>query len=336
MHKNDIQYMEEALKEASNAGDDVYPNPKVGAIIVHNDKIVSKGHTQPFGGDHAEKVAIKKLNTNLLNCTLYVTLEPCSHEGKTTACIDLINEKVFKRVVIANKDINPLAKGGAKILSDKGIIIEHGVCSKDAKKINKRFFTFHEKKRPYIILKIASTLNGVIAEKNGYSKWITNNESRISNHKMRSYSDAIMVGVNTIILDNPSLTSHGIGKNPRIVVIDPKNKLNHKANVFKHDPIVFSDIVRDRDPIENVKIILKELYKLSLQSLYVEGGGKTISYFIDSNCYDELQIFYAPKFIGNGRPLYTGVKRLDDSLNLYLDNIEQFGNDVKLTYLKEE
>lgn len=336
MHKNDIQYMEEALKEASNAGDDVYPNPKVGAIIVHNDKIVSKGHTQPFGGDHAEKVAIKKLNTNLLNCTLYVTLEPCSHEGKTTACIDLINEKLFKRVVIANKDINPLAKGGAKILSDKGIIIEHGVCSKDAKKINKRFFTFHEKKRPYIILKIASTLNGVIAEKNGYSKWITNNESRISNHKMRSYSDAIMVGVNTINLDNPSLTSHGIGKNPRIVVIDPKNKLNHKANVFKHDPIVFSDIVRDRDPIENVKIILKELYKLSLQSLYVEGGGKTISYFIDSNCYDELQIFYAPKFIGNGRPLYTGVKRLDDSLNLYLDNIEQFGNDVKLTYLKEE
>jgi len=336
MHKNDIQYMEEALKEASNAGDDVYPNPKVGAIIVHNDKIVSKGHTQPFGGDHAEKVAIKKLNTNLLNCTLYVTLEPCSHEGKTTACIDLINEKVFKRVVIANKDINPLAKGGAKILSDKGIIIEHGVCSKDAKKINKRFFTFHEKKRPYIILKIASTLNGVIAEKNGYSKWITNNKSRISNHKMRSYSDAIMVGVNTIILDNPSLTSHGIGKNPRIVVIDPKNKLNHKANVFKHDPIVFSDIVRDRDPIENVKIILKELYKLSLQSLYVEGGGKTISYFIDSNCYDELQIFYAPKFIGNGRPLYTGVKRLDDSLNLYLDNIEQFGNDVKLTYLREE
>lgn len=334
MYKNDVKYMSVALDEALKASPEVYPNPKVGAVIVHDDKIISCGHTQDFGGKHAEVMAIENMPSTLKGCTLYVTLEPCTHKGKTDACIDLITPDIFKRVVIANLDPNPIAKGGVKKLIKDGIIVETGICSKNAKKINRRFFTFFEKKRPYIILKIASTLNGVIAEKDGNSEWITCQESRTSGHKARSCCDAIMVGRKTIEFDNPSLTSHGLGKNPRIIIIDPKNKLDHKANVFKSDPIVFSDILNSKKPIENVSIILKKLYDLSIQSLYVEGGGQTISYFIDANLYDELQIYYSPKMIGEGKPLYNGMKKLKDNLNLTLNKIEQFDNDIKVTYLK--
>lgn len=336
MYENDVKYMNAAILEAEKAGSEVYPNPKVGAIIVFNDKIISRGHTQKYGGDHAEVVAIKNLNEKYKNCTLFVTLEPCSHKGETDACTNLIDNKTFKRVVIANLEINPKASGGAKLLSEKGISITKGVCSQIAKKINKRFFTFYEKKRPYVILKIASTLNGFIAEKDGQSKWITNKKSRSSSYLMRANCDAIMVGTNTIINDDPSLTSHGLGKDPRIILIDLKNKLNHKANVFKHNPIVFSDDILGLNHTRNIKIILKKLFDMSFQSLFVEGGGKTLSHFIDTNLFDELHIYYAPKLTANGKPLYNGLKRINDKLELHLDKIEQFDNDIKITYLKKE
>ena len=336
MYENDMKYMSAAILEAEKAGPEVYPNPKVGAVIVLNGKIIARGHTQKYGGDHAEIVAIKNLDNKHKDCTLFVTLEPCSHVGKTGACIDLIDNKTFRRVVIANLEINPKASGGAKLLSEKGISITEGVCSQSAKRINKRFFTFYQKKRPYVILKIASTLNGFIAEKNGESKWITNEKSRSSNYLMRGNCDAIMVGTNTIINDDPSLTSHGLGKNPRIVLIDLKNKLDHKANVFKHNPIVFSDDILGQNHTKNIKIILKKLFDLSFQSLFVEGGGKTLSHFIDTNLFDELHIYYAPKLTAGGKPLYNGLKRINDKLELHLDKIEQFDDDIKITYLKKE
>ena len=336
MYENDEKYMSAALLEAEKAGPEVYPNPKVGAIIVFNGEIISRGHTQEYGGDHAEVVAIKNLNKKYKNCTLFVTLEPCAHKGKTGACTDLIDNKIFKRVVIANLEINPKAGGGAKLISEKGISITEGVCSQNAKKINKRFFTFYEKKRPYVILKIASTLNGFIAEKDGQSKWITNEKSRSSSYQMRANCDAIMVGTNTIINDNPSLTSHGLGKDPRIILIDLKNKLDNKANVFKHNPIVFSNDILSLNHSKNIEIILKKLFDMSFQSLFVEGGGKTLSRFIDTNLFDELHIYYAPKLTASGKPLYDGLKKINDTLDLHLDKIEQFDNDIKITYLKKE
>ena len=332
MLENDIKYMKEAILEANKAGPEVYPNPKVGAVIVFNQTIVSRGHTQKYGGDHAEVDAIKKLDKKYKGCTLYVTLEPCSHQGKTGPCTSIIDRITFKRVVIANKDINPKASNGSKLLSKKGIEISHGVCYENAKKLNRRFFTFHEKKRPYIIIKIASTLNGNIAERSGYSKWITNKDSRTSNYTMRSNCDAIMVGTKTVLEDNPILTSHGIGKNPKIILINRSKKLNKKANVFNHNPIVFSDDVLGNNPINNIQVILKKLYIESIQSLLVEGGGKTITNFIDADMFDEMQIYYAPKLIGNGRPLYEGLNRLDDNIGLKLNKIERFGDDVKITY----
>ena len=334
MYENDVKYMQEAISEAKKAGPEVYPNPKVGAVIVSNNLIVSRGHTQKYGGDHAEVDAIKKLDKKYTNCTLYVTLEPCSHTGKTDPCTNIIDNIVFKRVVIANKDINPKASNGSKLLSKKGIEVSHGICSIDAKNINRRFFTFFEKKRPYIILKIASTLNGKIAEIDGSSKWITNKDSRNSNYKMRSNCDAIMVGTKTILEDNPRLTSHGFGRDPKIVLIDMDRKLTKKENVFNHNPIVFSNDILGKNPLKNVKVILKMLYKESIQSIFIEGGGTTISHFIDSNLFDELQIYYAPKLIGKGRPLYKGLKRLNDDTKLKVNKIEKFGDDIKITYYR--
>jgi diaminohydroxyphosphoribosylaminopyrimidine deaminase/5-amino-6-(5-phosphoribosylamino)uracil reductase len=337
MYENDVKYMSAALSEAEKAGPEVYPNPKVGAIIVFNGEIISRGHTQEYGGDHAEVVAIKNLNKKYKNCTLFVTLEPCTHKGKTGACTDLINSEIFERVVIANSEINPKASGGAKLLSEKGISITEGVCSQNAKKINKRFFTFYEKKRPYVILKIASTLNGFIAEKDGQSKWITNEKSRSSGYLMRANCDAIMVGTNTVINDDPSLTSHGLGKkDPKIILIDLEKKLNHKANVFKHNPIVFSNDILGLNHAKNIEIILKKLFDMSFQSLFVEGGGKTLSHFIDTNLFDELHIYYAPKLTAGGKPLYDGLKKINDKLELHLDKIEQIDNDIKIKYLKKE
>ncbi len=332
MCENDIKYMQEAILEAKKAGPEVYPNPKVGAIIVYKDSIVSRGHTQRYGGDHAEVDAIKRLDKKYKGCTLYVTLEPCSHIGKTDPCTTIIDNITFKNIVIANKDINPKASNGSKLLSKKGIKVSHGVCSEDARKINRRFFTFFEKKRPYVILKIASTLNGNIAEEDGLSKWITNKDSRNSNYKMRSNCDAIMVGTKTILEDNPTLTSHGFGRDPKIVIIDMDKKLSKKENVFNHNPIVFSEDILGKNPLNNVEIILNMLYKESIQSLYIEGGGETISHFIDSNLFDELQIYYAPKLIGKGRTLYKGFKGINDNIELKVNRIEKFGDDIKITY----
>ena len=243
----DEHFMNIALQEAAKANNKVFPNPKVGALIVVENNIISKGYHKCYGEDHAEANAIRKLDRPITNATLYVTLEPCSHLGKRNPCTDIIKSKMFSRVVIGTKDPNPKASGGAEILRNNNINVVENVCTEKSKKLNRRFFTYFEKKRPYVILKIASTLDGFIAEINGHSKWITNEKSRQSVHKLRSTCDAILVGRKTIEADDPSLTSHGYGKNPKIVILDSNNKINPKSKVFKNEPIVFTskDLVKD-------------------------------------------------------------------------------------------
>ena len=192
-------------------------------------------------------------------------------------------------------------------------------------------FVFHGYTSSATIIMNYSGFNN-IAEENGLSRWITNKDSRNSNYKMRSNCDAIMVGTKTILEDNPTLTSHGFGRDPKIVIIDMGKKLSKKENVFNHNPIVFSEDILGENPLNNVEIILNMLYKESIQSLYIEGGGETISHFIDSNLFDELQIYYAPKLIGKGRTLYKGFKGINDNINLKVNRIEKFGDDIKITY----
>ena len=332
--EKDEYFMNIALQKAAKANHEVFPNPKVGAIVVVDNNIISSGYHKCYGEEHAEANAINKLDSSIMNATLYVTLEPCSHLGKRNPCTDIINSKMFSRVVIAANDPNPKASGGAEILRNNNIEVVENVCNEKSKKLNKRFFTFFEQKRPYVILKIASTLDGFIAEPNGHSKWITNDKSRQSVHKLRSTCDAILVGRKTIEKDDPSLTSHGHGKDPRIIIFDPKNKINKKYKVLNENPIIFSNMDLKTNPQKNITHVLSELYNKSYQTLLVEGGGETISSFLDSDLFDELHIYYAPKLIGNGKPLYTGYNTLTKDYKLHLHKVDHFDNDIKMTFHK--
>ncbi len=334
MNQIDKYYMRMAIDEALKGGSNVYPNPRVGALIVKDNKIVSSGYHERFGGQHAEVIAINNMSPEISNATLYVTLEPCDHQGKTNPCSDIIDPKIITRVVIGTKDPNQLASGSSKKLMEKGIQISENICGNECRDINRRFFTFHEQKRPYVILKMASTLDGFIAEIDGSSKWITNEDSRNSVHELRSTCDAILVGRNTIQKDNPLLTSHGKGKNPKIVFFDRGHKIDKNSKVYQDDPIIFAGKNLFQKPRENISNLLSYLYKNSYQSLLVEGGGITFTHFLDNQTFDELQIYYAPKTIGEGIPLYHGKKSLEVKLGIVLEKIEKFGNDIKITYLK--
>ena len=335
MKNEDKYFMKIAIQEAKKASDAVFPNPKVGCIITKNGKIISKGFHKKFGDSHAEKIAINNLKLQINQATMYVTLEPCAHIGKTKPCIDLIDYKIFKRVVIASSDPNPLSKDGIKILKKKNIEVTTGVYEKKSKKINKRFFTYHEKKRPYIIVKCAMTLDGFIAETNGKSKWITNEKSRKSVHKLRSTCDAILIGYKTANSDNPSLTTHKQGKNPKIVLIDPSNNASKSLKLFDRDPIIFNNKELGQDSIKNVKVILNNLYEKKIQSLLVEGGGYTITSFIDSKLFDELHLYYAPKLIGEGISSYRSIRSINNSNDLKLKKIDKFGNDFRIIYIRK-
>ena len=335
MKNNDKYFMKLAIKEAKKARNDVFPNPKVGCLIVKDGKVVSKGFHRRFGGRHAEKVAIDNLSQKITNATMYVTLEPCAHKGKTSPCIDLIDPSIFNRVVISSLDPNPSASGGINAILNKKIPVTKNVCNMKSKKINPRFFTYHEKKRPYVIVKAALTLDGFIAELNGVSKWITNENSRQSVHVLRSSCDAILIGNKTALKDNPSLDSHGKGKDPIPVIIDSSKSLNKSLKIFKKNPIVFSNEIMKRKPINNVKIMLDALYKKNIQSVLVEGGGFTITHFLDSGFFDELHLYYAPKFLGSGISIFNTIKSIKDSSNFVLKKVDKFNSDFRVIYKRK-
>ena len=335
--KTDKKFMLEAISVASKSNSDVYPNPRVGCIIVKNNKIISRGWTSKFGSNHAEINALKSIDKEIKDLTMYVTMEPCHHYGKTPPCTDLINPNQFTRVVIAEKDPFVTAGGGAEFLKKLNIQVEIGLCKDEARKLNKRFYTYHEKKRPYVILKYASSLDGYIALKNGESKWITNDNSRSLNHKTRSECDAILVGRKTIQLDNPSLTSHGKGKDPTIIIIDNKQKIDKEFQIFKKNKkeIIFTGTELSNSYKNNVEIILNKLYKMKIQSILVEGGGSTITSFLESGLFDELNVYIAPKFFGKGIPLFKSKGDNKNQYNLIVDHVESVKNDIKIVYKRE-
>ena len=331
MHQDKF-YMKTAIDEAKKATDIVYPNPKVGCVIVQNEQIVSRGYHKKYGGPHAEAEAINNRDIILKNATMYVTLEPCNHDGKTPPCTKLIDPNKFKRIVIASRDPNPIIDNGLQKLIDKGLEVEFNICEEEAKFINRRFFTFHEKKRPFVILKYAATLDGFISENNGHSKWITSKKSRFSVHELRSTCDAILVGRRTIQSDNPSLTSHGVGTDPKIVILDPSSKVNEEYKAINKNTIHLTNELVEDKPEDNIQSILNTLHSLNIQSVMVEGGAITLTSFIDSGLFDEIHTYYAPKLIGDGISIYNTKKKISDSLNLQILKKEIFDNDIKITY----
>jgi diaminohydroxyphosphoribosylaminopyrimidine deaminase/5-amino-6-(5-phosphoribosylamino)uracil reductase len=289
----------------------VAPNPLVGAVIVHNGRIIGEGFHQQYGGPHAEVNAIQSAKNKefLASSTLYVNLEPCSHHGKTPPCADLIIKHNIPEIVIANEDPNPLVRGkGIQKLKDHGCKIIMHVLEDEATQLNKRFITFHKKRRPYIILKWAQTLDGFIDIKrkeniNPQPTWITGDALKMLVHKWRSEEMAIMVGTNTAIMDNPQLNiRYWHGQNPVRIVIDKSLRLSNSLHVFdgKQPTLVYtSRAAKNSFNLEYITIdfeknlplqILSSLYSKEIQSVIIEGGRELLQTFIEQDLWDEARI----------------------------------------------
>ena len=334
MQKED--YMRRALELAENGSGYVSPNPRVGCVIVHQEEIIGEGWHQHYGGPHAEVNAVNSVkNQDLLpESTVYVSLEPCAHWGKTPPCANLLVEKKVKKVVIAATDSNPLVGGkGIEILKNAGIKVETGVLEKEARWQNRRFFTQIEKNRPYVMLKWAQTHDGFVAQPNFDSKWISNSQSRQLVHQWRAEEDAILVGKNTARYDNPSLNVRDwVGKNPLRIVIDSQLELPNELHLFdrKIPTLIFNSILEKKEEnIEWIKLdgispnsILESLNTRRIQSLIIEGGSHVLRQFIESGLWDEARVFTAPTRFEKGIPapqlnqnssetLLIGTDRLD-------------------------
>jgi diaminohydroxyphosphoribosylaminopyrimidine deaminase/5-amino-6-(5-phosphoribosylamino)uracil reductase len=310
----DEKYMFRCIELAKNGLGTTAPNPMVGCVIIHNEKIISEGYTSSYGGPHAEVNAINSVKDKSLfsKSTLYVTLEPCAHFGKTPPCVNLILEHKIPKVVIGLKDPNTKVAGKSiKLLKDAGCDVLVGVLTDECAKLHKRFLTFQEKKRPYIILKWAETRDGFIAPENNVRGsepkpfWITNAYSKQLVHKWRAEEQAILVGTTTALADNPKLTLRSWkGENPIRILIDKNLKTpatyhlldasvktivitleNDKA---KHKDEITYEIASFKNLPEEICAIL---HRHNINSVLIEGGTKTLQSFIDSNLWDEARIF---------------------------------------------
>lgn len=331
------KFMARALELAELGAGNVAPNPMVGCVIVHKGKIIGEGYHQQYGKAHAEVNAVNSVrNKELLpESTIYVTLEPCSHFGKTPPCADLIIREKIPEVIIGTIDpFEKVAGAGIKKLNDAGCRVASGVLEQECRELNRRFFTFHGEKRPYVILKWAQTQDGFIdidrtVEFFGQPTWITNEISRILVHKIRSEEDAILVGTNTVQKDNPSLTVRvWSGRNPLRIVVDRTLRLPGDAEIFnqKAQTLVYTGLDKEsgtgleyqkisfeKDPI---KQILEDLHRRNIQSIIVEGGAKVLNSFISEDHWDEAHVFIGPRLFNKGipAPKLTGTPLYSDDL----------------------
>jgi diaminohydroxyphosphoribosylaminopyrimidine deaminase/5-amino-6-(5-phosphoribosylamino)uracil reductase len=334
------KYIKRCLLIAKNGLNASMPNPSVGAVIVFDNQIIGEGFTSAYGGNHAEVNAINNVkNKSLLKkATIYVSLEPCSHFGKTPPCCDLIIKHQIPNVVIGTLDPNEKVAGnGIKKLIEAGKNVTVGVLETACFESNKRFFTFHQKKRPYIILKWAESEDGFIApdckEKNE-PFWITNSFSQQLSHKWRSEEQAILVGTKTVIDDNPSLTTRNwYGKNPIRIVIDKNNRIPKESNTFDNQAktiVLNSEIINFEKNI--AEQIAQFLYRQEIQSVIIEGGTQTLQTFIDKNIWDEARVFKSQVFIKKGTkaPIFEG--NLESKMNILNDQLLIYSHHDKHNY----
>lgn len=314
--QNDAFFMQRCLELAKKGFPNNSPNPMVGCVIIYNNKIIGEGYHKQYGANHAEVNAISSVKNPILlsKSTLYVNLEPCAHFGNTPPCSDLIIKHNIPRVIIGCMDTFSKVSGkGIEKMKNAGIEVISGVLEKESRELNKRFFTFHEKNRPYIILKWAESKNGFIAPKNQKEPfWMTSKASKQLVHKWRAEESGILIGRITAEKDNPYLTVRETeGKNPIRIVIDKNLQLSNNLNLFNNEAktIIFnnlknkenaSNIFIKKDFNHLIKNILKELHKQKIQSIIIEGGSKTIKSFLDKNMWDEARIFTTKKILEDG------------------------------------
>jgi diaminohydroxyphosphoribosylaminopyrimidine deaminase / 5-amino-6-(5-phosphoribosylamino)uracil reductase len=326
------KYIKRCIEIAKNGIVAAMPNPSVGAVIVYNDIIIGEGFTSVYGGNHAEVNAIKAVKNRLLlsKSTIYVSLEPCSHFGKTPPCCNLIIENNIPNVVVGILDSNKKVAGnGIKKLLEAGKNVTVGVLESECYESNIRFFTFHEKKRPYIILKWAETQDGFIApllRNEQKPVWITNEFSRQLVHKWRSEEQSILVGTQTITDDDPKLDVRDwSGKNPVRIVLDLNNRISKESNIFDSQS---ETIIVTKNNINTTNNLAQEivtlLYDKNIQSLIIEGGRQTLQTFIDHNLWDEARVFKGNVFFEDGTkaPVFNKKSHsksviLDDELLIF-------------------
>lgn len=337
-------YMKRCIELAKNGLGTTYPNPLVGSVIVHEGKIIGEGWHKKAGEPHAEVHAVNSVKDKSLlkEATIYVSLEPCSHYGKTPPCCDLISTNEIPNIVVGTVD--PFAKvagNGIKKLVESGKNVTVGILEDECNELNKRFFTFHQKKRPYIILKWAETADGFIApfsKKETAPVWITNPYSRQLVHKWRSEEQAILVGTNTVLDDNPKLNTRDVhGSNPVRIVLDRSGKITEAHTVKdESEKTIFITESEKFRPTENciyekvifdtnlVSSICTILYNHTIQSVIIEGGSRTLQSFIDANLWDEARIFTGQTTFQNGilAPIISGkpvasFDIIDDELKIF-------------------
>ncbi len=322
-HPEDLIYMRRALELAGSALGCTAPNPLVGAVVVHDGLIIGEGYHLRAGTPHAEVHALEAVRDRslLLHSTIYVSLEPCSHHGRTPPCTDLIIRSGIRRVVVGTTDTNPKVAGrGIACLREAGIEVETGVAEEECRRINRRFFTWHEKQRPYVILKWARSADGYIdlARKAGETpepNWITGTAERILVHRWRAAEDAILAGGGTVRADNPSLDVRlWKGKNPLRVIVSRSGAMDPASKVFDGtvDTVLFTcndninlpgiRIVKLADNRYFIEDVLKALHGMEVQSLFVEGGAFIISHFVETGLWDEARRFTGKMSFGGGGP----------------------------------
>lgn len=359
MTNDDIRYMRIALSLAAKGAGSVNPNPLVGAVIVHNNTVIGNGYHEHYGGPHAEINAMSNAVGSIKGATIYVTLEPCSHHGKTPPCADALINAQISKVFVAMVDPNPLVAGqGIEKLRENGIEVEVGLLETEARELNRVFIKYIETQKPYVVLKSAMSLDGKIATYTGNSKWISCEKSRQYVHTLRNELKGIMVGVNTVITDDPELITrldNGKGRNPVRIVVDSRGRIPLAAKILQnpHDnPIIIAATAQFPErkrvfleesghmvlilPEANGQVdlisLMDELGKLKIDSILLEGGGTLNESALKSGIVDEVQFIIAPLLLG-GRDAISpvegiGFKTVDDGILLHQLTTRQLGNDI--------
>jgi diaminohydroxyphosphoribosylaminopyrimidine deaminase/5-amino-6-(5-phosphoribosylamino)uracil reductase len=354
------QYMECALSLARLAMGYTSPNPAVGAVVVKDGLAVGMGYTQPAGSEHAEVMALRQSGDKARGATMYVTLEPCSHYGRTPPCTQAIIDAGISEVHIALLDPNPVVSGrGVGRLNEGGVKTHIGICQQEAYEINEAYIKHITTGLPFVVAKFAMSLDGKIATKTGDSKWITKEETRKYAHALRYTVDAIMVGVNTIVADNPRLTAKGcggrggIGKvQPLRLVVDSKGKVPLSAHIFEQPGEVLLAVAAPFDSVKREKFVeagaevvelparegsvdivelLKLLGKRKIVTILVEGGGKLLGSLFDHHLVDKVLAFISPIIIGGCEAVSVGGDGVDNiakALRLSRVDIKSFGDDI--------
>lgn len=349
---NEILFIKETLKLAKKGMGWTNPNPMVGAVLVKNGKIIGKGYHRKVGLLHAEIEALDNAKTSIKGATLYINLEPCSHFGRTPPCVDAIIKSAIKRVVCSTLDPNPQVHGqGVVRLKQAGIDVTLDILEKEARNLNEAFFTFHEKKRPFIAIKFAASLDGKIATKTGDTKWITNEKARAYARSLRGQYQAILVGINTVLHDNPHLGSRlKSKKDPVRIILDSTLKIpltsqvlrdnnviivtTKYANRKKQEQLTKNDVTVLTFPTTTIYLhdLLDELRKREIISVLVEGGSTVLGSFVDAQLMDKVYAFYAPVIIGGKEAISAasgeGAKYIAEATYLKSMSFKRFADNL--------